>query len=157
MTGRSAFAVAVSSARRRNPHPARRPRRRQVLQPDDVVAGRHAAGRHLAPTSGRPPASASTISLRARRPEVSTDETYAVKWLSDSRRVVYFTTNGIELVVLDTVTRTAHSRRRAIAGTSHTDDLFAISRDNRTIYYGAARAEADIWIVERTSSPTPNR
>ena len=30
------------------------------------------------------------------------------------------------------------------------DDVFAISPDNRTIYYGAARAEADIWIVERT-------
>jgi hypothetical protein len=28
-------------------------------------------------------------------------------------------------------------------------DRFAISPDNRTIYYGAARAEADIWIVER--------
>jgi hypothetical protein len=24
-----------------------------------------------------------------------------------------------------------------------------IRPDNRTIYYGAARAEADIWIVER--------
>jgi hypothetical protein len=26
---------------------------------------------------------------------------------------------------------------------------FAISPDDRTIYYGAAHAEADIWIVER--------
>lgn len=29
------------------------------------------------------------------------------------------------------------------------DDFFAISPDNKTIYYGAARTEADIWIVER--------
>jgi len=29
------------------------------------------------------------------------------------------------------------------------DDTFAISRDNRTIYYGAVRVEADIWIMER--------
>ena len=28
-------------------------------------------------------------------------------------------------------------------------EMFAISPDNRTIYFGAARAEADIWIVER--------
>jgi hypothetical protein len=27
--------------------------------------------------------------------------------------------------------------------------MFAISRDNRTIYYGAANAESDVWIVER--------
>jgi hypothetical protein len=30
-----------------------------------------------------------------------------------------------------------------------TNDVFAISPDNKTIYYGAARSEADIWIVER--------
>ena len=30
-----------------------------------------------------------------------------------------------------------------------TTDVFAISPDNRTIYYGAERTEADIWIVER--------
>ena len=29
------------------------------------------------------------------------------------------------------------------------NELFAISPDNRMIYYGAARAEADIWLVER--------
>jgi hypothetical protein len=30
-----------------------------------------------------------------------------------------------------------------------TNEIFAISPDNRTIYYGAARLEADIWILER--------
>ena len=29
------------------------------------------------------------------------------------------------------------------------NEMFAISPDDRTIYYGGARAEADIWIVER--------
>jgi hypothetical protein len=29
------------------------------------------------------------------------------------------------------------------------NDVFALSPDNKAIYYGAARAEADIWIVER--------
>jgi len=31
-----------------------------------------------------------------------------------------------------------------------TIDVFAISPDNRHINYGGARAEADIWILERT-------
>ena len=38
--------------------------------------------------------------------------------------------------------------RRRLPGLPATD-MFAISPDNRTIYYGARRAEADIWIVER--------
>jgi Tol biopolymer transport system component len=79
---------------------------------------------------------------------IAADETYAVKWLADSRRVVYFTKNGAELVVMDTVTRTRTSVDMRLPGPS-TNDMFAISPDNRTIYYGAARAEADIWIVER--------
>jgi len=29
------------------------------------------------------------------------------------------------------------------------NEMFAIRPYNRMIYYGAARAEADIWIVER--------
>lgn len=36
---------------------------------------------------------------------VGADETTAVKWLSDSHHVVYFTKNHRELVVLDTATR----------------------------------------------------
>ena len=29
------------------------------------------------------------------------------------------------------------------------NDMFAVSRDGRTIYYGAVHAEADIWVAER--------
>jgi hypothetical protein len=71
-----------------------------------------------------------------------------VKWLADSRRVVYFTKNGWELVVLDTVTRMRTIVDVRLPGPS-ANEIFAISPDNRTIYYGAARAEADIWIMER--------
>jgi hypothetical protein len=71
-----------------------------------------------------------------------------VRWLADSRRLVYFANGGTKLVVFDTATR-----KRTVIEVSlpapATNDVFAISRDNRTIYYGAARAEADIWIVER--------
>jgi hypothetical protein len=79
---------------------------------------------------------------------ISADETIAAKWLSDSRRVVYFTKNGRELVVVDTVTL-----KRMVVDVRLPDpsanEMFAISPDDRTIYYGAARSEADIWIMER--------
>jgi Tol biopolymer transport system component len=79
---------------------------------------------------------------------VSDDVSYGVKWLADSRRVMYFTGDGSALIVLDTVTRTRSVVDVRLPAPS-IDDLFAISADNKTIYYGAARAEADIWIVER--------
>ncbi len=79
---------------------------------------------------------------------VSDDTCYGVRWLADSRRVMYFTKDGTELVVLDTV-----SRKRSVVDVRlpapSIDDFFAISPDNKMIYYGAARAEADVWIVER--------
>ena len=79
---------------------------------------------------------------------VSNDETYGVEWLADSRRVLYFTKDGWELVLLDTVTRARTVVNVRLPAPS-TAEVFAISRDNRSIYYGASRAEADIWIVER--------
>jgi Tol biopolymer transport system component len=79
---------------------------------------------------------------------ISADETIAAKWLSDSRRVVYFTKNGRELVVVDAVTL-----KRTVVDVRLPDpsanEMFAISPDDRTIYYGAARSEADVWIMER--------
>ncbi len=79
---------------------------------------------------------------------VSTDETFGPKWLADSRRIIYFTKEGSELVVLDTMTLKRAVVDVRLPGPSF-DDVFAISPDNRTIFYGASRAEADIWIVER--------
>ena len=77
---------------------------------------------------------------------ISTDETSGVRWFADSRRMMYFTKNGTELVVLDAV---SHARTvvdvRLPAPATH--DFFAVAPDNRTIYYGAARSEADIWIM----------
>jgi Tol biopolymer transport system component len=82
---------------------------------------------------------------------VSADETFGVRWLADSRRLVYFTKNGLELVVLDTASRARSVIDVHLPGPASMTDLFAISRDNRTIYYGAARREADIWIAERSN------
>jgi hypothetical protein len=79
---------------------------------------------------------------------VADDGTDAARWLADSRRLVYFAKRGSELVVLDTVSRVRTVLDVRLPGPS-TNDVFALSPDNKTIYYGAARSEADIWIVER--------
>jgi Tol biopolymer transport system component len=109
--------------------------------------GKQLAGMMASP-SGRPLGAAIYDLASHKATMVSNDETYGVRWLSDSRRIVYFTKDGWELVLLDTVTRTRTvvSVRLPAPATS---DVFAISRDDRAIYYGASRAEADIWIVER--------
>jgi eukaryotic-like serine/threonine-protein kinase len=102
----------------------------------------------FATKSGRP-GGVGVYDLAARKAtKVSTDETYGVVWLADSRRVAYFTENPVQLVVLDTVTRARSVVDVRLPGPT-LREVFAISPDNRTIYYGAARAEADIWIVER--------
>ena len=85
--------------------------------------------------------------IAARKTTImSSDTTFAVRWLADGRRVVYFTDKGSQLVVLDTATRARTVVDVKLPAPS-TEDIFAISTDNRTIYYGATRAEADIWIV----------
>jgi len=80
--------------------------------------------------------------------KISADPTYGVLWLADSRRVIYFTNRGWQLVVVDTVTKARTVVPLRLPAPS-TIDVFAISPDNRHIYYGGARAEADIWILER--------
>ncbi len=79
--------------------------------------------------------------------KVSGDRTSGVRWLSDSRRVLYLIESG-EVVVLDTVSskRTVLDVRLPLLPF---DDVFALSKDDRTILYGGARSESDIWIVER--------
>ncbi len=83
---------------------------------------------------------------------VSADGPFAVKWLSDGRRLVYFAKNGGELVVVDTLTRRRTRVDVELPGPAAFNEGFAVSPDDRTIYYGAARAEADVWIVERPAA-----
>ena len=80
--------------------------------------------------------------------KLSSDEAFHVEWLADSRRIVYFAKNGSELVVLDTVTRSRTAVPVRLPWPA-SEEAIAITPDNRTIYYGAMRSEADIWIVER--------
>jgi hypothetical protein len=112
-----------------------------------VPDGKQLAGMLSSP-SGRTVGAAIYDIASHKATMVSNDETYGVEWLADSRRVVYFAKEGWELVLLDTVTRARTVVNVRLPAPS-TAEVFAISRDNRSIYYGAARAEADIWIVER--------
>ena len=60
----------------------------------------------------------------------------------------HLTDHGWVLAIVDTVTRKRTVVEVRLPGPSQ-NEMFAISPDDRTIYYGAAQAEADIWIVER--------
>jgi len=71
-----------------------------------------------------------------------------VRWLPDSRHVMYFANSGSQLMLVDTVTKERKVIDVDLPGPS-TDDLMSISRDGRTIYYGASRSQSDIWIAER--------
>ncbi len=79
--------------------------------------------------------------------QLSGDDAAAVRWLDD-RRLVYFADAGTRLIVLDTVTRARTVVNVQLPGPS-IEEVFVISPDRKTIYYGAVRAESDIWIVER--------
>ena len=63
------------------------------------------------------------------------------------RRVFHEERHGARL--LDTVTRKRTVVDVRLPAPASSTRCSPISPDNRTIYYGAARAEADIWIVER--------
>jgi Tol biopolymer transport system component len=78
---------------------------------------------------------------------IATDDTNAVRWLSDGRRLVYFTPRD-GLVLFDTASaqRVVVDVRLPLAASL---ELFGVAPDDRTIYYGGIRSEADIWIVER--------
>ncbi len=102
----------------------------------------------LGGTSGRPAGVGIYDFGTSTATMLSSDQAFHVKWLADSRRLVYFAKNGSELVVLDMATR-ARTVVPVRLPWPASEEAFAISPDNRTIYYGAMRSESDIWIVER--------
>jgi Tol biopolymer transport system component len=72
----------------------------------------------------------------------------AARWLPDNRHILAFTGTGAGLTMVDAVTKQSTTVEVHLPGAS-IDDVFAVSRDGRTIYYGAVRAESDIWVAER--------
>jgi len=148
-SGREAFSLSLG------PNGAGSPRRLEGTVIDKTyftpmgwsTDGKTLAG-VLAADSGRPAGVAVYDLATHTTKRLSQDETYAVKWLADSRRVVYFTDRGWSLVVIDTMTgaRSVVSVRLPAPSTS---EMIAVAPDGRTIYYGAANAQADIWAVDR--------
>jgi Tol biopolymer transport system component len=134
-------------------------------RPPDFLAGTKSADGHFYATSwsrdgGR--LCGPLVSLSGRASGVATydfqthvvtpiasDEAFGARWLPDGRRVLYFTgADHPELVVVDSVTRQRSVVAVQLPG-APIHDVFALSPDGRTIYYGAVRSEADIWIAER--------
>jgi Tol biopolymer transport system component len=105
----------------------------------------------LSAESGRPAGIGVYDLAKRTTTPVTTDEAYGVQWLADGRRVLYFTKGGRELVAVDTVTHQRTVIDVRLPGPS-LNDVFTLSPDSRTIYYGASRAEADIWIAGRASA-----
>ncbi|HEY7567879.1 MAG TPA: protein kinase [Gemmatimonadaceae bacterium] len=81
---------------------------------------------------------------------------YGAAWLSDGRRVVYFTNRGT-LVMQDVVTL----ERRDITGVlPYPQDLLGniiLSPDGRTLYYGAQQTQANLWMLKRSSKAETNQ
>jgi eukaryotic-like serine/threonine-protein kinase len=70
-----------------------------------------------------------------------------VEWLPDGRRILFVNERG-ELVIVDADTK----RRKALmlqAPLQIADESVAIAPGGRTIYVGARKVEADIWMAER--------
>ncbi len=74
-----------------------------------------------------------------RASRVSEDRNiWTAPFLPDSRRLVYFTSEG-QLVVVDV----PEGRRRAAP------ESIAVAPDGRTLYFGAQKIESNVWKVEQ--------
>jgi hypothetical protein len=98
--------------------------------------------------SGRPAGVAVYDLTAGATISVSDDETYVVRWLSDSKRAVFFSNGGTKLTLIDTETKKRSTVDVRLPGPASIE-VFAVAPDDRMIYYGASRSEADIWLVER--------
>ena len=76
---------------------------------------------------------------------------YDVAWMPDHARLAYFTNRG-KLMIQNISTLARHEV--AVTLPLPPDELgsIAVSPDGRTIYYGAAQTEANIWKVERSKA-----
>jgi Tol biopolymer transport system component len=79
---------------------------------------------------------------------ISGDDAAAVRWVPGTQRLVYFAHNGTQLVLLDSASKQRTVIPVQLPGPS-ISDVFAISRDGRSIYYGAVRAQSDIWLAQK--------
>jgi Tol biopolymer transport system component len=96
----------------------------------------------------------STYSLDSHEYERLTEIGSRPRWLKDNRRLIFHDRG--KLWLMDTVSR--KTREIIDASPSEIGERFAISPDNRAIYFSSRTKEADIWLMEfRTSSRATNR
>jgi Tol biopolymer transport system component len=73
---------------------------------------------------------------------------YAIAWMPDDRRILYFTTAG-KLMIQDLISLKRHEVAVKLPLPPDVDLSLAASPDGRTLYYGAQQLSANIWKVER--------
>jgi Tol biopolymer transport system component len=121
---------------------------RQTLVPTDWSRdGRRLAG-FVTADNGSPLGVAVYDMTSGAMTVVSRDETAFVRWLPDSRRVVYVEQTRHQLVVVDVDTR-SRVATTVKSPLSLAPGFFAVAPDGHTVYVGGQKTEADIWIVER--------
>jgi Tol biopolymer transport system component len=107
--------------------------------------GRRLAGQR---SSVAGPGGIYVYSVEGHRYERFTDFGFTPRWLSDSQRLVFggAAQGSSEIYTLDTRSGKVHSllsiQPREISGV-------ALSRDDRTLYFGAKSSEADVWLMSR--------
>jgi hypothetical protein len=95
------------------------------------------------------PSRIAMFSLGSKEYEILPVEGAYPIWLSDGRRVLFH--NEGKLLVLDVET----GRIKEILAGVGLDHGFALSHDDRTIWFGITRREADIWMVTLDEDPRP--
>jgi Tol biopolymer transport system component len=88
--------------------------------------------------------------LDSNRFEKLTDYGMDPAWLSDNRRLLFYNDGRIDL--LDSTTKNTHTVLSP-APQSVAKRGFAISSDDRTIYFSQSSTEADIWLLKRERAP----
>jgi serine/threonine protein kinase/sugar lactone lactonase YvrE len=107
-------------------------------------------GRRIAGTLRSPRGSEgiSVYDLVSRRFQHFTDYGWSPHWLSDGRRVLFYTfvtTSKSSLYLLDT---RSGKVREILSATPNTLSGASITRDDHRIYFSLASVEADIWMME---------
>jgi len=103
-------------------------------------------GRRLAGTRA-PAGGISVFSFDSRRYEDFTEFGFLPRWLSDGRRLVFFTfatTSKSAMYLLDTRSRKVHE---ILSVTPNEIRVLAPSQDDRRIYFGVTVIEADVWLM----------
>ncbi len=83
-----------------------------------------------------------------KRTDLSDDSPRMVRWLPDSRHLVYLEQVHNEVVMIDADSGARVASRLNLPLTPYNGG-FGLAPDARTIYFGGVKSETDVWIVEK--------